>query len=101
MAMVMSAVSGRSVATVPERSRDSRTTARVTIKAKMPIGTLIRKIQFQLQYWTMTPPTMGPRANPETEPADQIPSAQPRSSGGKACEMRESESGMINAALAP
>src|SRR6478735_11518883 len=50
IAAVMSTVPGMSVATSPEVSRDSRTTAWVTSNATMPIGTLIRKIQCQVKY---------------------------------------------------
>ncbi len=96
-AAVTSTVPGMSAATVPLSSRDSRTTAVVTRNAPIPIGTLIRNTQFQLAYCTSSPPTIGPSASPETEIADQIPSAFPRSSGGNASEIRDSESGMMNA----
>ena len=67
----------------------------------MPIGTLIRKTQSQEAYSTSAPPTIGPRAMPETEIALQMPTALPRSSGGKAAEISESESGMMKAAPSP
>src|SRR4051794_12730697 len=71
------------------------------MKAMIPIGTLIRKTQCQDAYSTSTPPTTGPSAIPETEIAPQIPTARPRSSGGNAAEINESESGMMNAAPSP
>src|SRR4051794_37957740 len=101
IAPVISTVPGMSVATSPEVSRDSRTTACVTSKATIPIGTLIRKIQCQVKYSTIAPPITGPSAILETEMALQSPSALPRSSGGNAAEINESESGMMNAAPRP
>jgi hypothetical protein len=101
IAPVMRIVPGISVAASPDSSRVSLTTAEVIRNAAIPIGTLIRKIHCQAKYSTMKPPTIGPNASPETDTADQMPSAFPRSSGGNAAEISESESGMMKAAPSP
>lgn len=92
---------GISVATVPGLVATLANDRLCNEQAITPIGTLIRKTQCQEAYSTSTPPTTGPSAIPETEIAPQIPTALPRSSGGKASEIKESDSGMINAAPTP
>ena len=51
-------------------SRDSWTRVRVTITAKMPIGTFRKKIQRQPMPLVIAPPTRGPTATaaPVTAP---------------------------------
>ena len=44
---------------------------------------------------------MGPKASPDTDTADQMPSAFPRSSGGNAAEISYNESGIMKAAPNP
>src|SRR5215217_1855891 len=98
IAAVTRSVPGMSVEAVPDSSRDSRTTADVTKNAMIPTGTLIRKTHSHDAYSTRSPPTTGPNAIPETEIAPQMPTARPRSSGGNAADISESDNGMMNAA---
>ena len=63
-----------------------------------PMGTLIQKIQCQEMPSTTAPPTIGPSATPVPLMPDQMPSAAPRRSAGKASASRVRVSG---ATIAP
>ena len=67
----------------------------------MPIGTLTQKIQCHDSVSVSTPPATGPSATPAPEIADQMPSAAPRRSAGKAAVIIVSVSGMITAPPMP
>ena len=64
----------------------------------MPIGTLMKKIQFQLTCSVIRPPTSGPIASAIAETPAQMPIAVPRSRGGNVAVMIESVAGFISAA---
>ena len=67
----------------------------------MPIGTLTQKIQCHESASVSRPPATGPSATPKPEMADQMPSAAPRRSAGKAAVIIVSVSGMITAPPMP
>ena len=75
-----------------ERGRDRRSA---------PIGTLMKKIQFQLTCSVIRPPTSGPIASASAETPAQMPIAVPRWRGGKVTVMIESVAGFISAAPRP
>src|SRR5262249_48559236 len=66
-----------------------------------PTGTLMKKIQFQLMFSTMTPPTSGPIARARAETPAQIPMAWPRSFGGDVAVMDGNVAGVMGAAPTP
>ncbi len=63
-------------------SLDSETRVNVSTSAKIPIGTLMKKIDSQLMPSTSTPPISGPTATAAPVTAPQIPIAVPRWLGG-------------------
>ena len=65
--------------------------------ARIPIGTLMKKIQFQLQCSVMSPPTRGPIASAIAETPAQIPIAMPRCRGGKVAVMIDRVAGFMSA----
>ena len=65
--------------------------------ARIPIGTLMKKIQLQPMCWVMSPPTRGPIARAMAETPAQIPIAMPRCRGGKVAVMIESVAGFMSA----
>ncbi len=67
----------------------------------MPIGTLMKKIQFQLTCSVRRPPTSGPIASAMAETPAQMPIARPRSRGAKVAVMMESVAGFISAPPRP
>ena len=69
--------------------------------ASAPIGTLMKKIQFQLMCSVMRPPTSGPIASASAETPAQMPIAVPRCFGGNVTVMIESVDGFISAAPTP
>ena len=82
-------------------SRDSLITSRATTIARIPTGMLMKKIQFQLTCWVITPPTSGPIASASAETPAQMPIAIPRWRGGKVAVMIESVAGFIRAEPMP
>jgi len=66
-----------------------------------PIGTLTKKIQFQLACSVRRPPISGPSASASADVPAQIPMAVPRCRGGKVTAMIESVAGFISAAPTP
>ena len=67
----------------------------------MPIGTLMKKIQFQLTCSVSSPPTSGPIASAIAETPAQMPIAVPRCRGGKVAVMIDSVAGFISAPPRP
>ena len=67
----------------------------------MPIGTLMKKIQFQLTCSVRRPPTSGPIASAIAETPAQMPIARPRSRGANVAAMIESVAGFIIAPPRP
>ena len=67
----------------------------------MPIGTLMKKIQFQFTCSVSRPPTSGPIASAIAETPAQMPIALPRSRGGNVAVMIESVAGFISAPPRP
>ena len=67
----------------------------------IPIGTLMKKIQFQLTCSVSRPPTSGPIASAIAETPAQMPIALPRSRGGNVAVMIESVAGFISAPPRP
>ena len=61
----------------------------------------MKKIQFQLMFSMITPPTSGPIASASADTPAQIPIAVPRCFGGKVAVMIESVAGFISAAPTP
>ena len=59
--------------------RDSSTRQMVTASAKMPTGTLTRKMPRQFQSVVITPPSTGPSAVETPMTAPHMPKATPRS----------------------
>ena len=82
----------------PRLSASTRGPAAATA---MPIGTLTQKIQCHDSASVSSPPATGPSATPKPEIADQMPSAAPRRSAGKAAVIIVSVSGMITAPPMP
>ncbi len=68
---------------------------------RIPIGTLMKKIQFHAACSVMSPPTSGPMASASADVPAQIPIAVPRSRGGNVAAMIESVAGFMSAAPAP
>ena len=84
-----------------DMSRDSVITSQETTIPRIPTGTLMKKIQFQLIVSTITPPTSGPIASAMAETPAQMPIAWPRSRGANVAVMIESDAGFISAAPTP
>jgi hypothetical protein len=70
------------------RSRDSRTRSAVAAIARMPTGTLTKKIQRQLAPAISPPPTNGPRAIASPAAAPNMPNAMPRDFPWNSCPSR-------------
>ena len=66
-----------------------------------PIGTLMKKIQFQFTCSVSRPPTSGPIASARAETPAQMPIALPRSRGSKVAVMIERVAGFISAPPRP
>ncbi len=92
---------GRSSRWLSDVSRDSSTTRRVTMIARIPIGTLMKKIQLQPMCWVMSPPARGPIARAMADTPAQIPIAIPRCRGGNVAVIIESVAGFMSAEPAP
>ena len=92
---------GRSSRCSREVSFDSGTTKIAERTATTPIGTLMKKIQFQEMCSVMIPPSSGPIASAIAETPAQIPIAVPRSFTAKVAEMIERVAGIISAAPTP
>ena len=69
--------------------------------ATTPIGTLMKKIQFQLTCCVNNPPTSGPIARAIAETPAQMPIAVPRCRGGNVAVMIDSVAGFISAPPRP
>ena len=67
----------------------------------MPMGTFTQKIQCQSRPSVTPPPTSGPAATPSPAMPPQIPTTDPRRSGGNAEVSRVRPSGITIAAPAP
>ena len=67
----------------------------------IPTGMLMKKIQLQLIFSVITPPTSGPMASAIAETPTQMPIAIPRCRGGKVAVMIERVAGFISAAPTP
>src|SRR5438105_12292353 len=63
-------------------SRDSSTNAWIATRPSTPIGTLMKKIQFQFTCSVSRPPTSGPIASAIAETPAQMPIALPGREGG-------------------
>ena len=61
---------------------DSSTRQAVSATARTPIGTLTRKIQRQLQFVVITPPSTGPSAVDTPVIAPHTPTTMPRRDSG-------------------
>ena len=73
----------------------------VAIRPTIPIGTLMKKIQFQLTCSVRRPPTSGPIASAIAETPAQMPIAVPRWRGGNVAVMIDSVAGFISAPPRP
>ena len=82
-------------------SRDSSMKRKLATIARIPTGTLMKKIQLQSTCSVMRPPTSGPIASASAETPAQMPIAVPRCCGGKVAAMIESVAGFISAAPTP
>ena len=82
-------------------SRDSSIRNGIARRPAMPIGTLMKKIQFQLTCSVSRPPTSGPIARAMAETPAQMPIALPRSRGGNVAAMIDSVAGLISAPPRP
>ena len=69
--------------------------------ARIPTGTLMKKIQLQSMCWVMSPPTSGPIASAMAETPAQMPIAIPRCRGGNVAVMIESVAGFMSAEPTP
>ena len=92
---------GTSMLCSRDMSRDSLITSQETTIPTTPTGTLMKKIQFQLRFSTIRPPTSGPIASAIAETPAQMPIAWPRSRGGNVAVMIDSDAGFISAAPTP
>ena len=82
-------------------SFDSGTTTKLATTARMPTGTLTKKIQFHEMCSVITPPSSGPIASAIAETPAQIPIAVPRSLGANVAVMIDSVAGIISAEPTP
>ena len=79
-------------------SFDSRMTTRAATIAKIPIGTLMKKIQLQSACSASNPPVIGPSASATADTPTQMPIAVPRWRSGNVAVMIDSVAGFIIAA---
>ena len=76
-------------------------TSLATTMPSTPIGTLMKKIQFQFACSVMRPPTRGPIASAIAETPAQMPIAMPRCRGAKVAVMIERVAGFMRADPTP
>ena len=92
---------GRSSRWSADMSFDSSIRSGAKSRPAIPIGTLMKKIQFQLTCSVRRPPKSGPIASAIADTPAQMPIAVPRWRAGKVAVMIESVAGFMSAPPRP